>query len=70
MKLEVRSFFLSVNIGRNLDGPWCRIFCVLAKRCICHATYQRLGLSNFPSRVQVYTWLANRLGFYFFLHTF
>ena len=27
---------------KNVDGPWCRIFCVIAKRCICYTTYQRL----------------------------
>ena len=47
--------FFSVNIEKkNLDGPWCRIFCVLARHCICYTTYQRPRLFNFPSRVQVY----------------
>ena len=38
---------------KNLDGPWCRIFCVLARHCICYTAYQGLRLSNFPSGVQV-----------------
>ena len=37
---------------KNLDRTWCRIFCVLARRCICYTTYQRLRLSNFSNRVQ------------------
>ena len=40
---------------KNLDGPWCRILCLLARHCICYTTYKRPRLSNFPSRVQVYT---------------
>ena len=51
----VISVFLSFNIWKILDGPWCRIFCVFAGRCICYTNYQKPHLSNFPSRVQVYT---------------
>ena len=41
------------NFEKNLDGLWCRIFCVLARRCICYTVYQGPRLSNFPSRVQM-----------------
>ena len=44
-----------IYLLKNLDGPWCRIFCVLTRCCICYTTYQRLRLPNFSNRVQVYT---------------
>ena len=40
---------------KNIDGPWCWIFCVLARHCICYTTYQGSRLSYFPSPVQVYS---------------
>ena len=53
--LDCEILFLSVNIKRNLDGLWCRIFCVLARRWYLLTTYQRPRLSNFSNPVLVYT---------------
>ena len=35
MKLGLWLLFYHLTLKKNLDGPWCRIFYVLAKPCIC-----------------------------------
>ena len=58
MKLGQRLFrypFSQLTL-KNLDGPRCRIFCVLGRHYIWYTTYHRPRPINYPSRVQVRTY--------------